>query len=154
VSDSCDGAGTCRAVGPPSGCAEPWEKSLLLVNEKVPGKEKVIMKLVNGPALTQVDFGDPVSGSTIYDVCIYDDAGQLAGQLQVDRAAAQCAGNDCWKPLGPLGFLYKDKAMTADGVGLVKLLGREAGKSQILIKGKNNSSKGQTHLPTGITAAL
>ena len=53
---------------------------------------------------------------------------------------------------GPLGYLYKDKDASADGVSSMKLLGGAAGKSKVLLKAANNSAKGQTSLPTGIAA--
>jgi hypothetical protein len=178
--ETCDGAGTCQPgtvldcddgdpctqdCDPIEGCqntAEPattclntWAKGSLLVKEDVAGKEKLMAKLLNGPALGQSDFGDPLmGGGTAYTVCVYDDADSLAGKLEVDRAGMQCAGNDCWRPLGPLGYLYKDRDASADGTQSLKLLGGGAGKSKILLKAANNSSKGQTSLPTGIAAAL
>jgi hypothetical protein len=134
----------------------PWEKSLLLVAESKPGKEKLVAKLIKGPELGQLDFGNagPVTGATVYDVCIYNEAGDVAGKMRVDRAASQCAGRDCWKRVGTKGFLYKDKDNSADGISLMKMLGGTAGKSKILIKGKNNSNNGQAALPTGMATAL
>ena len=90
------------------------------MKETVPGKERLIAKLLKGPALTQADFGDPVSGSTVYDVCIYDDTGALAGQLQVDRAGELCAGKECFRSLGPKGYSYEDKDTSADGVQMIQ----------------------------------
>lgn len=178
--ETCDGSGTCQSASGPScddanpctldscdpilgcsndaapatTCADTWEKGQLLVNEKAVGKEKVIVKLIKGPALTQADFGDPVLGSTAYDLCVYDDAGQLAAHMQVDRAGLDCAGKDCWKALGTKGLLYKDKDLSSDGVQLIKLLGGDEGKSKILVKAKNNAKKGQLDMPVGISAAL
>jgi hypothetical protein len=127
----------------------------LLVKENVPGKEKLIAKLLKGPGLGALDYGDPLgSGGTAYSVCIYDDAGDLAGKLEVDRAGASCAGKECWKPVGATGYRYKDKDASADGVSGLKLLGGDAGKSKVLLKGANNAAKGETSLPIGIANLL
>lgn len=153
--DSCDPVlGCSNDAAPATTCADTWQKGQLLVNEKAVGKEKVIVKLIKGPALTQADFGDPVLGSTAYDLCVYDDAGQLAAHMQVDRAGLDCAGKPCWKALGTKGFLYKDKDLSSDGVQLIKLLGGDEGKSKLLVKAKNNAAKGQLDMPVGISAAL
>lgn len=153
--DSCDPSTGCdNDPAPALTCADTWEKGQLLVNEKTAGKEKIVAKLIKGPALASSDFGDPVLGTTAYDVCVYDELGQLAGHLQVDRAGTTCAGKDCWKAVGSKGYLYKDRDVAADGVLLLKALGGDAGKSKILVKAKNNAPKGQLSMPTGITAAL
>jgi uncharacterized delta-60 repeat protein len=179
--ETCDGTGTCDPgmifncddgdactqsfCDPVDGCVHPaepatrcltaWAKGSLLVKENVAGREKFLARLLNGPALGQSDFGDPLLGAgTAYTICLYDDADGLAGQVEVDRAGQQCAGNDCWRPLGPLGYLYKDKDASANGMTSMKLFGGAAGKSRILLRAANNSLKGQTSLPTGIAAAL
>jgi len=129
------------------------------VKENVAGKENLLAKLLSGPALGQGDFGDPLLGGTAYTMCVYDDAGSLAGRLDVDRGGMECAGGDCWRWVGPpppygRGYRYADRDASADGVTSLKLLGGPVGKSQILLKAANNSAKGQTSLPTGIAAAL
>ncbi len=83
----------------------------------------------------------------------------LDATLLVDRAGQLCGTKDCWKPIGPpppdgKGYVYKDKDHSSDGVGLVKLKAGDPGRTTLLVKGKNNSSKGQTSLPTGLTTAL
>ena len=65
-----------------------------------------------------------------------------------------CGSRPCYKNVGPKGYLYKDVSASADGIQLLKLLEGNEGKSFVLLKGKNNPSKGQTSLPTGIAAAL
>lgn len=154
--DSCDPVGGCEnPAEPATTCADTWAKASLLVKEDIAGKERIQAKLLNGPALGQNDFGDPlVPSGTSYTVCIYDGADALAGRIEVDRAASLCAGRDCWKAVGTTGYLYKDKDASADGAKSLKLLGGAAGKSKVLLKAANNSSKGQTSLPLGVAAAL
>ncbi len=159
--DSCDAlAGCANAAEPATGCDGTWAKALLLVKENVPGKEKFLVKMVKGPAITQADLGDPLlPGGTAYGVCVYDSAGALAGRFDVDQAGETCAGKDCWKSIGKdppdgKGFTYKDKDTTSDGIKILKMKGGDSGKTVILAKGANNASKGQNNLPLGIALGL
>lgn len=152
--DTCDGLGACQAGGPATGCVSPWAKANLLIKEKKAGKEKFILKIKGGPALAQGDFGDPVTGDTAYDICVFDDAGDLAFSLAVDRAGATCAGKPCWKAKKDTGWLYKDKDTASDGVKIMKLFGGAAGKTQIQVLAANNDKKGQLSMPTGIATTL
>ena len=63
----------------------------------------------------QNDFGDPVTGSTAYEVCVYDAADVLVTRLWVDEAQGTCGNKPCWKA-GKNGFKYKDKEAAAGGV--------------------------------------
>lgn len=136
-------------------CLDGWGKARLAVDERRSGRERLTLKLAAGPALESITFGNPVSGVTAYDLCLYGDSGDLAGHVEVHRAASSdCGGRLCWRRKGRRGYGYVDKSLSADGVRTMKLLGGAAGKSSILLKGKNDASKGQTSLPTGIAAAL
>lgn len=152
--DACDGAGACVPGGPATTCASAWTKASIAINETKPGKEKLVAKLTGGPALAQSDFGSPVTGATAYDVCLFDDAGNLAAAFRVDRAADTCAGTPCWKATKDTGWQYQDKAASSDGVTKMKLAGGVAGKSQLQVQAANNAKKGQLAMPTGIAAAL
>ena len=134
----------------------------LLVNEKKAGKEKIIAKLIGGPEILGMDWGDPITtGGGAYGICLYADGERLlpleaplVAELVVDRAGEECGTRACWKPAGGFGFLYKDKAAEEDGVSGAKFLGGPAGKSKILLKAGNNASKGIESLPTGIAGRL
>lgn len=153
AANSC--AGTCDGAGHSASCTNDFERAQLVVSETKPGKEKLIAKLQRGPALLAADFGDPtMPGGTAYELNVCDDRGTLVAQLHVDRAAALCGAKDCWKPLGPLGYAYKDGDASADGVSTMRLKGGADGRSQIQVQAKNNAKKGQQSLPTGIASAL
>lgn len=153
AADTCDGAGSCTSGGPSAICVSDWAKATLLVNEKKPGKEKILAKLVGGPSLLQSDFGNPEAGSTVYDVCLFDDQGELITSLTVDRAGASCAGKPCWKAKKDTGWQYKDKDASSDGVTKMKLFGGP-GKNQVQVLAGNNEKKDQLSMPTGVAAAL
>lgn len=159
--DPTDPAPGCAAE-PRDDCVGPWAKASLLVNEKKAGKEKIILKLIGGPEIFGSDWGDltEIDGGA-QSGCVYADGVPLFGldsslvaELAIDRAGQECAGKDCWKAAGPLGFIYKDKSASEDGVSSAKLLGGPAGKSKILLKAANNAAKGIDSLQTGVAASL
>jgi hypothetical protein len=131
-----------------------FPRGLLTIKESVAGKEKLIAKLSDGPALAQTDVGNPIDpGGTSFSLCIYKDSGDLTGGVNVDRAGDMCGGAPCWKALGGdppegKGYLYKDSELAADGIQKVLVQGGEAGKSKALVKGKG------PNLPHGVAASL
>lgn len=144
------------------GCTGGFAKGLLLVKANVPGKEKLVAKLLKGPALAQTDMGNPLDvgqggTGTAYSLCVYDDASNLAGGALVDRAGDTCDGTPCWRsigkapndPLGPgRGYRFKDGSLASDGILKVLYKGGEAGRSKAIVIGKGPG------LPTGLPAAL
>jgi hypothetical protein len=143
---------------PARGCVE-FGKGSLFVLEAIPGREKLIAKLEKGPTLGQADFGSPLDvWGSFYDLCLYDDQGGLAGQLDLDRPGDLCGAAPCWKELGNnrlgTGYLYKDTAAAADGFVLAKLKAGGAGKSSVLLKAQNDVAHGELAMPGGIAPAL
>ena len=139
---------------PQSGCVAAG-RALLSINEKNPGNERFKGTLQNlAAATTQANFGDPVGGSTRYDVCIYNQAGALVAEMTVDRALQTCGTRPCWKPVSTLGYRYTDKNAAADGIKSIVAKSGVFGKGSVKLKGANRLSKGQTALPTGISGSL
>ena len=126
-------------------------KSVLVVNEQRPGKEtvKVVLSKLQtavGPSL----FGDPVTGTTRYDLCLYDGTGRLQGQYTVARAGALCGSLSCWATMSDTGYKYTDKKVAADGIFKMRLGGGDPGKGKVQVLGKNAAAT----LPTGVAASL
>jgi len=135
---------------PAGGCIAPG-KGVLLVSEKAPGKEKLKVSLTKlQAAVAPSQFGDPVTDTTRYTVCIYDAASQLKGAYTVARAGQTCGGKPCWSTIPDKGFKYSDKSTSADGISKITLKGGEPGKAKVQVRGKNDSST----MPTGIASAL
>jgi hypothetical protein len=138
------------APAPVGGCIAP-AKGVLLVNEKSVGKEKLKVALTKlEPVVTPSQFGDPVSGSTRYNVCIYDSANQLRGQYTVARAGDTCGDRACWSVVSEKGYKYTDKSLAADGILKIALYGGDAGKGKVKFTGKNTALT----MPTGVAASL
>jgi hypothetical protein len=126
-------------------------KGVLLVSEKGAGKGTLkvsLSKLRTAVATSQ--FGDPVTGTTSYKVCIYDGANQLKGVYTVSRAGDLCGRLSCWSTMSDKGYEYTDKSTAADGIFKMKLSGGHPGKGNVQVIGKSTAST----LPTGIAASL
>ncbi|MGH7787219.1 MAG: choice-of-anchor V domain-containing protein [Candidatus Binatia bacterium] len=144
------------------GCATGFAKGLFQIKADVPGKEKLVAKLLKGPALAQDDLGNPLDvgqggSGTAYLLCVYADANTLAGDLLIDRAGDTCDGKPCWKSIGKApndpegpgkGYRYKDGALAADGILKLLYKGGDVGQSKVIVIGKGAG------LPGGIPAAL
>jgi hypothetical protein len=98
-------------------------------------------------------FGNPVSGSTVAALCVFNDAGTPVGELIVDRAGKICGTKPCWRLTGK-GLAYQDKMASAAGVTKIGFVSGAAGKGKASAQGKNNKAKGLTSLPTDLSAAL
>ncbi len=152
--------GDCTCPAPGCGAApEPVclsaTSAKLDYNEKRPGKEKMKLQWKRiGTTTSQGDFGNPVSGTTSVELCIYDDANVLVQGFFVDRAAQFCGPKQCWKAKSSNGYLYKDKDIATDGVKKIGYVSGPVGKGKADAIGKNNVAKGQTALPTGVASAL
>ena len=152
----CDASGICEGGGPRESCTETWDKAALLIKESVPGKEGLKAQLKGGPSILQSAFGDPtIADGTGVHVCLFDQEGNLAAALSVERAGEECSpGKPCWTDKKGTSWQYKDKLGAADGVSQVKLAGGDAGKTQIQIKAANNEKKGIVEFPVGMAPAL
>jgi hypothetical protein len=121
------------------------------------GKERlrvVLKKLV--PEVVQAQFGNPVTGETRFDLCLYDGARTLVGSLTVDRAAATCGtkSKPCWNTLSNKGYRFKDPSAAADGVRKIVAKGGATKRSKVAWRAGNKAAKGRIGMPTGLTAAL
>lgn len=150
-------SGECQSpcgTAPDSSCLVAAQAQLKS-DDRHAGKEKLQLRWKKiATATTRASFGDPVGGSTIATLCLFNDAGTPVGELTVDRAGQTCGTKPCWKPTGTEGFAYQDKTGSASGIVKIAYSGGPAGKGKASAQGRNNSGKGFTSLPTGISAAL
>ncbi len=150
MGDACDTTVSCPAT-PLSGCLPPGGsgKSQLQIKDQGadgPGpKDKLQWKWLKGPGLSQADFGDPTDpNGPDFKLCIYSGATpSLIVEMQVPSGGT-CGTKACWKAISTKGYKYGDKGLTSDGVKKLLLKGDVAGKSKILIQGKD----GNLPLPT------
>jgi cysteine-rich repeat protein len=159
-----DGDGCSAACLLEPGCpAAPAEscvaaaKASLSIKETTAGKEKLTATFQGFESATvQADFGDPATGSTRYDLCVYGPAAELAASLGVDRAGEACGpqAKPCWKDKGGKGWSYKDADASASGVRKLSAASGPAGKGKLQLQAGNSAAKGQNALPMGIATAL
>jgi FG-GAP-like repeat len=145
---------------PDPNCQSGFAKGSLSVSEKKAGQEKLRARLLKGPALAQLDFGNPLeAGGARVALCIYDDQGVRVARLGVDRAGELCGTKPCWKPIGKAppdgqGFSYADKLASQDGVTSFSLKGGGEDHSSLACSAANQLQKGRAELRSGIAAAL
>jgi hypothetical protein len=156
VSDgtSCDDGSICTSVdqcqagvcagddAPRTTCKQAPGKSVFIVKDSTPNtKDKVIWKLLQGPATSEADFEDPTSGAPNYTLCVYDESAGVPS-LAFDSTApggGLCKnGKPCWTPTGgiPNGYKYSDKFLTPDGILKMTLRAGNAGRSKIVLTAK------------------
>jgi hypothetical protein len=126
-----------------TGCRTPLvpQKGLLLLKNKSDNaKDQVVWKWIKGSATAKAEFGDPVNGTTGYQLCVYDQTGGVPN-LVLDATAPPggtcniAKPTPCWK-MTKSGFKYKDKDLTPDGVLILTLKEGAASKSKVVLKGK------------------
>ena len=114
-------------------------------------KQKFSWKWSKGTVqLGLTDLGDPVSGGTGYQLCVYDEA---AGSPTLKMAVAvapggACGAKPCWKAVSTKGWSYKNKAGNGGGVTKTQLTGGAAGKPGVKVQGKG----GNLPLPAPVSA--
>ena len=122
---------TCPSE-PAASCTATTKSKLKLKRPGDPTKSKLIWKWLNGPALAQGDFGDPVNGPTSYALCIYGGTGAAVISAGVPGIAG-------WKTVSTTGYKFKDSTAGGDGVSKVLLKGGDAGRTKALVKAKGGN---------------
>jgi hypothetical protein len=130
---------TC-APTPLAACRRPVSlgKSTFQVKNNVNDlKDTLSWKWGKGTATLLGDFGDPVNGTTGYQLCVYDEVLSVPSPVMALMAppGGTCAGKPCWAAK-KTGFLYKDKNLTNDGLMQLQLVAGADGKAKIVAKGK------------------
>ncbi|MFT4572444.1 MAG: hypothetical protein ACI8TX_003349 [Hyphomicrobiaceae bacterium] len=129
------GTSTLCAAAPSTVCRRSGKSVLIVKNSAKPGKDLLKWIFVKGGETTFAALGTPAS-STNYALCIYDSTAALGETPAVFEIPAD-AGK--WKAKDPKFVQYKDKAGTAAGVTVMKVLAGSLGKSKVklIAKGAN-----------------
>ena len=94
TADACDGTGRCvGAEAPSADCRTSRRGALTLHRGNRPTKDRLAWTWARGTT-SEDEFGDPVSGRTSYQLCIYDGRGVVL-QARV-RGGRQCGQRSCW----------------------------------------------------------
>jgi cysteine-rich repeat protein len=179
--DGCDGAGSCNP-GPPitcddsnpctqdscnslsgcvydtaprGGCRTALKATLLIKENGVPAKNKLVWKWIKGQATTFSDFGNlgTPSGTTAYTLCVYQNTNATpAGVIGLTVPDSSTK----WTVIGAnKGDKYKDPSGTDDGVTKALLKAGANGKAKALMKAKGGSMPSATlGLTTPVVAQL
>jgi hypothetical protein len=130
-------AGVC-AESPQPGCRTAGTSALFINQTTDPTTNKLAWQWSKGAATDLFALGNPVTGTTIYRLCIYGSTGgapALALRALIP-AASMCGGGSCWRPSGTKGFDFSDSAGQADGIIRVVLRTGTNGTARVLLKGR------------------
>lgn len=134
------GASLCGvAPEPAASCfvqAAPLGASAAIVDRADAAKDQLQWVWSRGAATSIADFGDPLSATTRFELCVYDASGN-AQPLHASRVAGgtTCGAKPCWKALGTRGYAYASKG-NGDGITQLQLKAGADGLSQVRIRGK------------------
>lgn len=116
--------GDCTSA-PRSGCAVAERGALTMMSNIQRGRGEIDWRFDRGPILAPGAFGDPTTSSS-YAVCIYDDGALIA--------ADGVPSGSRWRPIGDeRGYVYTDRSSAAGAVSSVRLDGRQAKNSTIVV---------------------
>jgi streptogramin lyase len=123
------------APAPVSDCATPAQSTLALQSHSpspVPiAGHSLRWNWQQDAAAPLAQFGDPVSGSTSYALCIYDDANLKMSYVLLPGGT--CGTKPCWLPT-KTGFKYRTPGTNADGISQVHVIAGP--RAKIVVKGK------------------
>ena len=125
------------AKNPQAGCRAAGTSVLFIKQTTDATMNKLVWRWSKGAATDLSALGNPVTGTTIYHLCIYGSTGGTPGLAlrALIPAASMCGGGLCWRPSGSKGFNYSDSAGQADGIIKVVLRTGTNGNAKVLLKG-------------------
>jgi predicted outer membrane repeat protein len=126
----------CPAT-PVSGCRAAESDTLQIKVAADPAKNRFTLKHSRDTAaLAPADFGDPVAGGNVYQLCLYDESAGVPALLATLTVpgGGTCGSKACWKASSK-GFQFKDGAASHDGVQQIALKTGDAGKGSVQVKG-------------------
>jgi cysteine-rich repeat protein len=133
--DTCQ-AGACMGLAAPEpGCREAQRGGVQLMNRSPDTADRFSWKWLLGPT-TSAEFGNPASGLTGYDLCVYDTTGGTSsvGWHASIPSGGLCNGRPCWQ--GASGsYRFVDTAGATDGITKVILKAGTADNAKIQVKG-------------------
>jgi len=134
-------AGPCSPAPRPVCKAASPGAARLTIKDRTPDTVDQVRWKWKGAATAVADFGTPTL-TTDYALCLYQGTTlKLAARAP---AGGTCGTNPCWKALGTKGYVYKNSALTPDGLLKGTLKAGDTGKASVTVKGKG------TNLPDGV----
>ena len=121
-------------IAPASGCATTTRERLVIRNDGDPADKRVFFRWIKGTTGFG-DFGDPVSGSTSYALCVYKDDALILGPTVGSGAF--------WHNSPADTFRYVNHQGSDDGLKVLRLGVRES-RATISVTGKGK----KLELPT------
>jgi hypothetical protein len=123
---------------PRSACRNSGKSLFYLRDKADDDRDRLTWKWSAGAATDLGSFGNPVSGSTDYALCVYGTASgtpELATSLVVPGGTT-CGGDFCWRPTGTKGFKYRDRDGGAAAVTQIILKAGDDDRAKVIVKAK------------------
>lgn len=127
-SSQCLDSASCAAA-PQTGCLTGGGGKIKLKNDAAnDAKDQGQYQWKKGAEIDFAELGNPVSGTTTYSWCVYDDGELILGQ-DVEAGAG-------WIASGSTGYQFKGDA---DGISQIKVKSGAAGKTQVQVKARSKA---------------
>lgn len=123
-------------VSPRSGCRLAAKGIVTIAHDAgAPDKDKLLWKWIKGAATLQAEFGNP-GENTQTALCVFDGDGLVLEAVIEPAATTGTPAKPSWSALNTMGYKFKDKTGTQDGLSLALLKGHGTDpKSKVLVKG-------------------
>ncbi len=135
--DVCDGTGSCAGNEAPASVCRTALHGAVRLRDRFPDTGDTFQwTWTKGASTTMAELGDPVNGTTRYDLCVYDEsAGNPTLALRASvPAGGLCRGRPCWS--AGTAYRYTDRDASAGGVRKIILKPGADGSARIVVKGK------------------
>jgi hypothetical protein len=129
------------APAPLPDCRRPIESQrakLRMRNHVQEARDRLVWRWRRGAETLPAEFGDPVTGTTEYALCLYDQTAgvpSLVLGVQVPPGGT-CADRPCWRPTRVGGFRYRDPDLTRGGVRGIFLRPGVAGRARVAVRAR------------------
>lgn len=122
---------------PRTGCrAAPSSTLIIKKNALNPLKDVVLWRWLRGEATNPADFGDPITGTTTYKLCLFDTSAEVPSLVMSAGvpAGGTCSGQPCWRQTRGGGLVYRDKTGSANGYMQVVLKPGVEQRARVVVK--------------------
>ena len=137
---SCDLSGSC-VVAPATTCKVPLgsKKAFLPPRERRhAGQERRDLQWQRGDTTTIEELGDPVTGTTEYQLCVFDSSNNvlMAASVPPGGLVPQCGTNPAGRRWRTATLKYGNKSAFLGGIAQLTLTPGLGGKAKIALKAK------------------
>jgi cysteine-rich repeat protein len=113
-------------------CRQAAKSRFRYDNSANDARDRLQWRWLRGDATSQVEFGNPTA-SADYQLCVF---AETSGPPALLIGAEVPASASLWSPVRQLGYQYRDKSATHDGMREILVKGGTPGRAKIVVQGK------------------